>query len=88
LYVFAAPLVMLVYQGGIHRRDSQRVAMLLQVLPLAVPAWIRSRSRARVLRAATPGGRCGSNGGRGRRGALYYVLAIVRWCRAGDRERR
>jgi putative peptidoglycan lipid II flippase len=48
LYVFAAPVVMLVYQGGrFTAADSQRVAMLLQVFALAVPAWIAQQIAVR-----------------------------------------
>jgi len=48
LYVFAAPVVMLVYQGGrFTAADSQRVAMLLQVFALAVPSWIAQQIAVR-----------------------------------------
>jgi len=47
-FVFAAPLVTLLYQGGrFTAADSQRVAMLLQLFAFAVPAWIAQQIAVR-----------------------------------------
>jgi putative peptidoglycan lipid II flippase len=47
-YVFAAPLVTLIYQGGrFTAADSARVALLLQVFAFAVPGWIAQQIAVR-----------------------------------------
>jgi putative peptidoglycan lipid II flippase len=46
--VFAGPLVRLLYEGGrFTPADSQRVALLLQIYALAVPAWIAQQIAVR-----------------------------------------
>jgi putative peptidoglycan lipid II flippase len=48
VFVFASPLVALLYQGGrFTADDSQRVATLLQVFAFAVPAWIAQQIAVR-----------------------------------------
>jgi putative peptidoglycan lipid II flippase len=45
---FAGPLVLLLYQGGrFTAEDTARVALLLQVFGLAVPAWIAQQIAVR-----------------------------------------